>query len=190
MARCFCESSTILPWSNTLATWCEELTHWKRPWCWERLKGGEEGDDRGWDGISDSMDMHLNKLQELVMRSLVCFSPWLNPCRGRWQVPIYRWHLFHTIPHTLLSGNHSFVLCIYECAFFFSLFVCYVFRIPIKVDITVFVFCVWLVLLNMMTSSPSMFLQIATFHFFHNRAKVLCVCVSVCAFVFIHDNRH
>ena len=24
--------------SNTLATWCEELTHWKRPWCWERLK--------------------------------------------------------------------------------------------------------------------------------------------------------
>ena len=29
-------------------TWCEELTHWKRPWCWERLKAGE-GDDRGWD---------------------------------------------------------------------------------------------------------------------------------------------
>ena len=36
--------------SNTLATWCEELTHWKRPWCWERLRAGEEGDDRGWDG--------------------------------------------------------------------------------------------------------------------------------------------
>ena len=29
--------------------WCEELTHWKRLWCWERLKAGE-GDDRGWDG--------------------------------------------------------------------------------------------------------------------------------------------
>ena len=27
----------------------QELTHWKRPWCWERLKAGE-GDDRGWDG--------------------------------------------------------------------------------------------------------------------------------------------
>ena len=26
-----------------------KLTHWKRPWCWERLKAGE-GDDRGWDG--------------------------------------------------------------------------------------------------------------------------------------------
>ena len=34
--------------SNTLATWCEELTHLKRPWCWERLKAGGEGDDRGW----------------------------------------------------------------------------------------------------------------------------------------------
>ena len=29
--------------SNTLATWCEELTHWKRPWCWERLKARGEG---------------------------------------------------------------------------------------------------------------------------------------------------
>ena len=29
--------------SNTLATWYEELTHWKRPWCWERLKAGEKG---------------------------------------------------------------------------------------------------------------------------------------------------
>ena len=36
--------------SNTLATWCEALTHLKRPWCWERLKAGGEGDDRGWDG--------------------------------------------------------------------------------------------------------------------------------------------
>ena len=36
--------------SNTLATWCEELTHLKRPWCWERLKAGGEGDNRGWDG--------------------------------------------------------------------------------------------------------------------------------------------
>ena len=36
--------------SNTLATWCEELTHWKRPWCWEGLGAGGEGDDRGWDG--------------------------------------------------------------------------------------------------------------------------------------------
>ena len=35
---------------NTLPTWCEEPTHLKRPWCWEGLKVGGEGDDRGWDG--------------------------------------------------------------------------------------------------------------------------------------------
>ena len=35
--------------TNTLATWCEELTHLKRLWCWERLKAGKEGDHREWD---------------------------------------------------------------------------------------------------------------------------------------------
>ena len=36
--------------SSTLATSFEELTHWKRLWCWEGLGAGGEGDDRGWDG--------------------------------------------------------------------------------------------------------------------------------------------
>ena len=36
--------------SNTLGNSCEELTHLKSPWSWERLKMGGEGDDRGWDG--------------------------------------------------------------------------------------------------------------------------------------------
>ena len=35
--------------------WYEELTHLKRPWCWERLKAGREGDDRGWDGWMASL---------------------------------------------------------------------------------------------------------------------------------------
>ena len=34
---------------------CEELTHWKRSWCWERLRAGGEGDDRGWDGWMASL---------------------------------------------------------------------------------------------------------------------------------------
>ena len=36
--------------SSTLATSFEELTHWKRLWCWEGLGARGEGDDRGWDG--------------------------------------------------------------------------------------------------------------------------------------------
>ena len=47
------EFSYLEMWSHSvysfLATWCKEPTHWKRPWCWERLRtGGEEG-NRGWD---------------------------------------------------------------------------------------------------------------------------------------------
>ena len=41
----------MLGWNcNTWAIWCTEITHWKRPWCWERLKVGGKGDDRRWDG--------------------------------------------------------------------------------------------------------------------------------------------
>ena len=40
--------------SNTLATCCKELTHWKKPWCWEKSKVGGKGDNRGWDGWMSS----------------------------------------------------------------------------------------------------------------------------------------
>ena len=43
--------------SNTLAPWCEEPTHWKRHSCWERLKVGGEGGDRGWDGWMASLTL-------------------------------------------------------------------------------------------------------------------------------------
>ena len=54
------DSTEIQDWcwswnSNTLAIWCKEVTHWKRPWCWERLKVGGEGDNTGWDGWMASL---------------------------------------------------------------------------------------------------------------------------------------
>ena len=43
--------------SNTLATWFKELTHWKSPWCWEKLKVGGEVDDTAWDGWMASLTL-------------------------------------------------------------------------------------------------------------------------------------
>ena len=47
---------------NTFATWRKEPTHWRRPW----LRAREEGGNRGWDGITDSLDKGLSKLREMV----------------------------------------------------------------------------------------------------------------------------
>ena len=58
----------------------EELTHWKRSWCWERLKADGEGDDRGWDGwMASSLYGHEFEQAPRVgdgQGSLVCCSPW------------------------------------------------------------------------------------------------------------------
>ena len=40
---------------QSFATWCDGLTHWKRPWGWERLRAGGKGGDRGWDSYMVSL---------------------------------------------------------------------------------------------------------------------------------------
>ena len=52
IGRTDAEAETL---TSNLTTWCEELTYWKRPWWWERLKAGGEGDERGWAGWMASL---------------------------------------------------------------------------------------------------------------------------------------
>ena len=66
--------------SSTLATWCEALTHWKRPWCWEGLRAGGEEDDRGWDGWMASPTrwawVWVNSLVGDGQGGLACCDSW------------------------------------------------------------------------------------------------------------------
>ena len=111
--------------SNILATWCEELTHWKRPWDWERLKAGGEEDwkrsvfisvpkkDRGWDSWMPSL-MSLSKLWVVMDRKAWCtavhgvtksqtwLSDWieLNWTEYRLYTPCQGLYLTHSAPVT------------------------------------------------------------------------------------------
>jgi len=74
--------------SNTLATWCKEPTHWKRPWCWERLRAGGEGDDRGWEGWM-AWPTQCTWVEQTLghsegQGSLVCCSAWGCKVRHDW----------------------------------------------------------------------------------------------------------
>ena len=65
---------------HTLATWCKEQTHWKRPWPWGRWRAGEEAGNRGWDGWMASLTQWTWVCSSLgdgeEQGSLACCSPW------------------------------------------------------------------------------------------------------------------
>ena len=114
---------TVWSWnSNPLSTWCEELTRWKRPWLWERLKLGGEGDNRGWDGwmaspslwtwvwINSGSFWWTGKLGMLAIHEVA--KSWTQP--NEWIRLLYRplcfitilsddWHRMHTQTDSFLE---------------------------------------------------------------------------------------
>ena len=66
--------------SKTLATWCKEPTHWKRPWCWERLKAREEGvsEDEmvGWQHWLNAHELEQIPGDSEGQGSLICCNSW------------------------------------------------------------------------------------------------------------------
>ena len=107
--------------SNPLATWCEDLTHLKRPWCWERLKTGE-GYKRGWDGWMISLTQWTwvwaspgrwwgtgspGMLQSMGAKSGTQLSGWT--ATTTWVcVCVFTWiNIFLAIPHNMCHLNFS-----------------------------------------------------------------------------------
>ena len=99
--------------SKTLATWCKELAHWGRLWCWERLKAGREGDDRGWDGWMASPTQWTRV--------------WANP-RRQWRTgkPVVLWSVgLQRVRHDWVTEQQQpplRVIYLRVCCFIFYLF--------------------------------------------------------------------
>ena len=93
---------------NTLATWCKELTCLKRPWCWERLKAGGGGGNRGWGGwmASPTQWTWVWVNSELVMdrKSGVLQSMGSQKVRHNWVTELnWFWFGEHTAPQIAIQ---------------------------------------------------------------------------------------
>ena len=108
--------------SNT--TWCEELTHWERSWCWERLKAIGEGGSRGWDGWMASWTQQTwvwinsgtwrwtgrpgvpqSMGSQRVRHDWVTELNWSSIFVQDWKASLKNW-IYLKISQKLLLGNH------------------------------------------------------------------------------------
>ena len=90
--------------SNTLTTWCEELTHWKKTWCWERLRAGGEGATEN-EMVRWNHQLNGREFEQILgdgggQGGLACCSPWGQKNRT-WLSERQQW----------LKGDHLFILC-------------------------------------------------------------------------------
>ena len=100
--------------SSTLATSCEELTHWKSLWCWEGLGAGGEGDDkrmRWLDGITDSEDVSLSELWKLVMGREVLRAAIHGVSKSGTRLSDLNWTELHSCSY----ANYS-IVCLLFCS--------------------------------------------------------------------------
>ena len=119
-------------YSNTLATWCGELTHLKRPWCWERLGAGGEGDDRGWDGWMASLTHGFGWTPGVSdgQGGLACCGSW-----GHKESDTTEWlnwtdSLYQTDSFLLLSSYLMLLLSSFKSVICFPAYMClYIFYI-------------------------------------------------------------
>ena len=118
-----------------LATWCEHLTHWKRPWCWGRLRAGGEVDNRGWDDWMASLTQwiwwrtgKLDVLQSMgsqrVGHNLATEQQWPQQSTLlHFMLNHIQWNFFMAIFHILSPSSYTVrwisrafcLLRIYKC---------------------------------------------------------------------------
>ena len=76
--RTYAEAEIPILWPIPIL-WSEELTHWQRPWCWERLKAEGEGDDRGWLKVGEGDDRGWDGWMALLTK-----WTWVSVSSGSW----------------------------------------------------------------------------------------------------------
>ena len=102
-----------------LVTWCEELTHWKRPWCWEGLKAEGEGGNRGWHGWMISLTQwtrvwansrrQWRTEEPAALQSMGCKElDMTERLKNRRHSILYVDYSMYTI-HTIVSTQKSFI---------------------------------------------------------------------------------
>ena len=140
-----------------LATSCEELTHWKRLWCWEGLGAGGEGDDRGWDGWMASPTQWTWFGWTLGVGdgqgSLACCDSW--GCKESDTTERLNWT--ELIGHTYFVPLHLFISQKPQSSFSFSFYFCWLSSTPHPLK--------WSVLTNLISGLNILFF-ISIHHFY------------------------
>ena len=89
---------------------------WKRAWCWERLKAGGEGDDRGWDSwMASPMDMNLSKLWEMVKDREAWRAAVHGVAKGQTQLSNWTTVKNEKVHFSILTGSKITVTCSIYC---------------------------------------------------------------------------